>query len=292
MIHNGFRPFVFFAGVAAALFLLLAAGPGAAQDGPGARVSGGTGGDPRYIVQVGAFLSVENAAKLQARLAAKGYAAEVLGLNHRGKDWHAVLVGSFPESAPAFELARKYRDSEKAAAVVARVANGRYLEDVVEPPAPLERPKEPTQPYRTYLDKGEDGKAAKAPAAPAPKVKSPASVPAASASEPKPAEAPAKAQAQAAPAPEPVLTENPDLRYVVQIGVFFLYTEAKGLESRYKESWKARITDYYEGNALWHVVEIGSFTDRNEAASRAQSFMEKELRAATVKAVVGNKYVR
>ena len=68
-------------------------------------------------------------------------------------------MGSFAESGPAFELARKYRDEEKAAAVVARVADGRYLEDVVEPPASLERPKEPTQPYRAYLDKNEKGKA-------------------------------------------------------------------------------------------------------------------------------------
>jgi len=273
---------------------LLAAGPGvpgraAAAEGNGASatVTGGAGADPRYIVQVGAFLSRENAERLSAKLAAKGYTAEVMGLRHRDKDWHAVLVGSFPEAAPAFELARAYREGEKSAAVVARVSDGRYLEDVVEPPAPLERAKEPTQPYRAYLEEsGGKAPAAGSAQAPAPAAK-PAPAPAAPART-----APAPAKAAEKPAPVVAELENPDVRYVVQIGVFFLYTEAKGLESRYKEGWKARIADYYEGSALWHVVQIGSFADRNEAASRAQAFMEKELRAATVKAVIGNRYVR
>lgn len=280
MRRTGLTLIAFCICIVSLLTVLPVTGVAQAQEGQGATVTGVSHTEPRYIVQVGAFLSQENADRLAQRLAAKGYAAEVMGLNHRGKNWHAVLVGSFPEAAKAFELARAYREGEKSAAVVARVADGRYLEDVVEPPAPLERPKEPTQPYRAFLDKPAGGAAAKTPAA---KAQDKPAAPVAKA----PEKTPEKTQAANSPA-----VDNPDVRYVVQIGVFFLYTEAKGLESRFKETWKARITDYYEGNALWHVVEIGTFADRNEAASRAQAFMEKELRAATVKAVLGNSFVR
>jgi general secretion pathway protein A len=78
-------------------------------------------GAPRmtHSVQVGAYLSAENAAHEAARLRARGYAARVLALiDPRGRTWHTVRIGDHPDRAAAQKQADEFARREPARPIV------------------------------------------------------------------------------------------------------------------------------------------------------------------------------
>jgi cell division septation protein DedD len=72
-----------------------------------------------HSVQVGAYLSAENAAHEAARLRARGYAARVLALTDpRGRTWHTVRIGDHPDRAAAQKQADEFARREPARPIV------------------------------------------------------------------------------------------------------------------------------------------------------------------------------
>jgi cell division protein FtsN len=65
-----------------------------------------SGAAPSYTVQVGAFLQPENARRLAQTLGKSGFTARVLiRSDSRGKKWHCVRVGSYPDQEQAHKVA-------------------------------------------------------------------------------------------------------------------------------------------------------------------------------------------
>jgi cell division septation protein DedD len=67
-----------------------------------------------YTVQLGAFAEVENAERLARQLKDQGYVARVSKkVDGRGRVWHIVRVGQYPDKsraeAGAAEIARKLK---------------------------------------------------------------------------------------------------------------------------------------------------------------------------------------
>ncbi len=72
-----------------------------------------------HSVQVGAFLLYENAARLVARLAAKGYEARVFeAVDGAGRRWYTVRIGDYPSPADARSQAESFTRAEGMQSIV------------------------------------------------------------------------------------------------------------------------------------------------------------------------------
>lgn len=84
-------------------------------------VSAAKGSVPRmtHSVQVGAYLVPENARKQVEQLGAKGYPARIFEVkDSRGRSWHTVRIGDYPNSAAARRQADEFTRREQAPSVV------------------------------------------------------------------------------------------------------------------------------------------------------------------------------
>jgi cell division protein FtsN len=84
-----------------------------------------SGRDPKkgtaisYTVQVGAFVQSGNAHRLAQSLSQKGYSAQVVTRSDsRGKKWHCVRVGSYPDQDQARKTATEMEGKLKLKAIV------------------------------------------------------------------------------------------------------------------------------------------------------------------------------
>jgi cell division septation protein DedD len=76
-----------------------------------------------FSLQIGAFRSQDNAARLRDDLKARGYAAFLLRtVDDRGNEWHTVRLGHYRDRAEAFGEAASFSSETQKAAVV-RPAN-------------------------------------------------------------------------------------------------------------------------------------------------------------------------
>jgi cell division septation protein DedD len=75
--------------------------------------------DSSYAVQLGAFLQAGNAERLAAQANEKGYKAEVMVLkDSRGRSWHLVRVGAYPDQGQAHTIASEIEGKLKIKIVV------------------------------------------------------------------------------------------------------------------------------------------------------------------------------
>lgn len=81
-----------------------------------------------YLVQIGAFLSADRAAKMRADYQAKGHAAGIYQVQRKGKTWHLVYIAAEQTREEAEEAARRFRADEDRATYIVRVGRGRYLD--------------------------------------------------------------------------------------------------------------------------------------------------------------------
>jgi cell division septation protein DedD len=71
-----------------------------------ATAQGQKGTGQSYTIQVGAFLQLENARRLAQTISQQGYSAQVVTRSDsRGKKWHCVRVGTYPDKDQARKTA-------------------------------------------------------------------------------------------------------------------------------------------------------------------------------------------